>query len=171
MSKYLITGVAGTGKTSLINELTIRGFIAYSTDELPNVTQLEDLQTHEFVKKTGAPIDFSKYGWNWLEKGLKELLNSSDTVFIGASVSNLHDYCKLFDKIFVLSLDEITLRERLANRLKDDNYGKHPDDLARILRVADEEKNKLIEHDNAIVVDASQPLDAVVDEILRQVNK
>lgn len=169
MPKYLVTGVAGAGKTAVINELASKGFTAYSTDELPEVTQLEDLQTGEFIKKSDTPIDFSKYGWNWQKHGLNKLLSNSDTVFIAASVSNMHEFCQLFDKIFVLTLDESTLRKRLAARFKDDNYGKHPEDLARIIDVLESEKRRLIEHDDAIIVDAAQPLEQVVDKILADV--
>lgn len=166
MGKYLITGVAGTGKTTIVDELAKRGYTAYSTDEIPEATQLEDLRTGEFIQKSGQPIDFSRYGWNWQEEGLKKLLASADDVFIGASVSNLHTFCGLFDKIFVLTLQEDILRQRLATRSKDDDYGKHPDDLARVLEVMETEKARLIEHDDAIILDASQPLESVIDEIL-----
>lgn len=168
--KYLVTGVAGTGKTAVIEELAKRGFSAYSTDEIPEATQLQNLRTGEFIQKTGAPIDFSKYGWNWQEAGLKKLLASDDTVFIAASVSNQPKFHHLFDKVFVLSVDETTLRHRLATRTKDDNYGKNPEDLARVLSI-----HKTVERDHisagAIAIDATKPLDKVVNEILAHINE
>jgi len=167
--KYLITGVAGTGKTAVTDELARRGWRAYSTDEMPEVTQLEDLRTGEFMVKDGRPIDFKKYGWNWQEAGLTKLLARAEKVFIGASVSNLHDFCHLFESIFVLSLDEATLKDRLSSRDKDDDYGKHPDDLARIFQVMETEKRRLVAHDHAILLDASQPLGRLVDELLARV--
>lgn len=169
MGKYLITGVAGTGKTAVIEQLAKRGYTAYSTDEIPEATQLQDLTTGQFIKKIGAPIDFSKYGWNWQADGLKSLLSSDDTVFIGASVSNQEKFHHLFDKIFVLSVDEATLRNRLATRIKDDNYGKNPKDLARVLYLHKKLEHRLIDEAGGVAIDGTQPVEKVESEILSHI--
>ena len=59
MGKYLITGVAGSGKSSVIDELRNRGFAAYDTDDLPDVTRLQDKETGEwYVMEINAAPQF-----------------------------------------------------------------------------------------------------------------
>src|SRR6478609_3234696 len=102
MGKYLITGAAGSGKSTTIGALQDRGFSAYDTDDLPEVTRLQERATGRFVDWPKGPADFSKNAWNWQEKGLKKLLASDETVFVGASVANQQEFYPLFDTIFAL---------------------------------------------------------------------
>lgn len=166
--KYLITGIAGTGKTSVVGELVQRGFKAYSTDEMPHVTCFEDrisgARFAKLEKEEGRPRDFSKYAWNWQAEGLQELLASSQTVFIGASVMNQYDFIDSFNKLFVLRIDEATLHHRLAARTNNE-YGKHPDELMRILSLHEVRERAALEH-GAIPIQSAQPLDKVADDIL-----
>ncbi len=80
---------------------------------------------------------------------------------------NQHDFRHYFQKVFTLRIDDETLKERLMNRTNND-YGKHPEELARQL-----EWNKKVVEDSGyrqnILIDATQPLDKVVDNILRHV--
>jgi predicted ATPase len=61
MGNYLITGEAGSGKTAAIGELQRRGYTAYNTDELPDVTRLVDIQSGKLVEE-------------WPEKPLEAIL-------------------------------------------------------------------------------------------------
>lgn len=164
MGKYFITGAAGSGKSTTIQALQERGFSAYDTDDLPEVTRLQDRQTGEFVDWPAGPADFSKNAWNWQADGLKKLLASDKTVFVGASVANQQQFYGLFDKIFALVIDSESLRHRLLTRTNND-AGKHPEDLRYFLKTHARVERDLL-HAGAIAIDSTQPLQTVVDEIL-----
>ena len=85
-------------------------------------------------------------------------------VFLSGSVDNELDVWDLFTAVVCLVVDEATLRRRLVAR--PDHYGKALDELANIL-----EWNRTCEANyrrfGASIVDASRPLDAVVEDVLR----
>lgn len=165
MGAYLITNTAGSGKSAVIKELEQRGFAAYDTDDLPDVTRLEDRATGRPVEWPEPPVNWDIYAWNWQAAGLKKLLASGEDVFIGGIVSNKDDFYHLFDQIFVLTINVETLRQRLLTRTSND-FGKHPGDLARILSHHPERQRKLLTIPKAVAVDAAQPLEKVADDII-----
>jgi hypothetical protein len=71
----------------------------------------------------------------------------------------------LFEAIFVLVVDKGTLRHRLLSRTEND-YGKHPDELAGILSYHPMLERELLSAPGAVAIDATKPLDAVVNEII-----
>jgi len=71
----------------------------------------------------------------------------------------------VFDKVFVLDVDIDTLNERLDNR-PDDDWGKSKSERELILRL---HATKEVIPNSGIIIDATQPLVSVVDEILRHV--
>lgn len=113
MSKYLITGRQGSGKTTLIKHLQKLGYTAYNTDDLPDVTKLQDRETTEIIEWPEGKVDWSKYAWNWQKPKIEKLLTSDEVVFIGAVVSNQLDFYSMFDKVFVITVSSDTLRARL----------------------------------------------------------
>ena len=102
--KVFITGTSGVGKTTLIDELARRSYVAFNTDDIPGATRLEIKATGQAVEWPTGYVDWQKYAWNWQDAKLKELLSSADLVFIGAIVGNWTVYASLFDKIFVFLL-------------------------------------------------------------------
>ena len=113
--KCLVTGQAGSGKSTVAAELVRRGFVAYDTDSMPEVTGFDSLETGEPVgwDAINHPIDFRRVAWNWRLDKLQELLASADDVFVCAITSNTVELSHLFDKVFVLVPDRETLARRL----------------------------------------------------------
>jgi len=169
--KYLVTGQAGSGKSSIAAELRRRGFVAYDTDSMPDVTGFDYADTGVPVPPNSGeishPIDFRRFSWNWRVERLSELLAGAEDVFVCAITSNTIELRDLFDLVFVLHLDEATLARRLRERT-DNDYGKDPREAAGVLRhntvIADEWRAR-----GAIVIDAMQPIEAVVDDIVSAV--
>lgn len=95
---------------------------------------------------------------------VETLHDQGERVFLSGSVDNELDVWDLFTAVVCLVIDDATLRRRLAAR--PDHYGKAPDELANIL-----EWNRTCEANyrrfGASIVDASRPLDAVVEDVLR----
>ena len=123
MKRVLLTGMSGTGKSTLIAELDARGHKAVDTDYG---------DWHELVDVAGAR------DWVWREDRIGQLLSTedADVLFVSGTSSNQGKFYPQFDHVVLLRAPIPVLLERLATRTTNP-YGKHPDELARILPVED----------------------------------
>jgi broad-specificity NMP kinase len=167
MGKYLITGSPGAGKSTVAKALKQRGFVGYDSESMPGITRLEVAATGKPSKWPLSPVDWKKYAFNWQEKGLRRLLDSSPEVFVAASVSNQEKFYHLFDRIFVLTVDQTTLKHRLLTRRK--LFGKRPDELAGIINHHTEREAGFLAQPQSVAINASQSLEKVVDDIIAYV--
>ncbi len=161
MRNYLIEGLSGTGKTSVCDELQRRGYHAIHGDrELAYVGDPE----------TGEPMDVSAHEHHiWRVDKVKALVADHDvpaTFFCGGS-RNLSKFIDLFDGVFVLQVDLDTLNRRLDERPDDEWVGGKPVERARIVRWH-QTKDDLPK--NHILINATAPIEHVVDEILRRLD-
>lgn len=169
MPAYLITGYPATGKSSVAQELARRGYTAYDTDNMPGVSH--------HIHKDGTPVDLSKghiedkseLDWVWDKVQLTKLLRSATDVFICAITSRQHEFYDQFDKIFVLMIDEDTLKHRLVTRTTND-FGKHPNEMAMLINGREGFAQQMIK-EGAIPIDAVQTLSKVVDDIFRELTR
>ncbi|MDB5185443.1 MAG: hypothetical protein JWN38_1251 [Candidatus Saccharibacteria bacterium] len=163
--KTLITGWAGTGKTSICRELRERGYNAFDGDKIPGLAAWRDIQTHQPVAvDTTRAIDFQTVDWIWDPVVLEELLATDDDLYLCGSARDVLSFSKYFGRTIVLSLDPALQTHRILTRTNN-NYGKHPDDLAVTLRgqaILEAEAQTI----GAILIDASQPLTAIVDQVI-----
>jgi gluconate kinase len=158
---YLVEGVSGTGKTSVCHELRRRGYVAINGDrEL----------AYQGVPMTGAKTeDFGSEAEDrhahhiWDVEKVRRLSADQEheaTFFCGGS-RNINKFIDIFDSVFVLDVDSVTLNERLDNR-PDDDWGRHKRERELILRLHATKEDTPC----GITIDATQPLASVVDEIL-----
>jgi broad-specificity NMP kinase len=161
---YLIEGVSGTGKTSVCHELRRRGYAALNSDR--DLRQNTNPTTGDPLIPYSSPeIRHANNLWD-VEKVRRLAANQDDevTFFCGGS-RNFNEFIDLFDKVFVLDVDVDTLNARLDNRA-DDDWGKSKGERELILRL---HATKEDIPSSGIVIDATQPLVSVVDEILSHV--
>ena len=155
---FLIEGVSGTGKTSVCNELQRRGYHAIHGDrEL----------AYQGDPETGTPTDGAAHEHHiWRVAQVKALAANQDeavTFFCGGS-RNFSKFIDLFDGVFVLEVDLDTLIRRLEERPEDEWGGKKAErELIARLHHTKEDIPK-----SGIIIDATAPLEHVVDEIIRQ---
>ncbi|MDQ1695336.1 MAG: hypothetical protein QOJ03_689 [Frankiaceae bacterium] len=156
-SNFLIEGVSCTGKTTVCRELQRRGYRAINGD-----TEL----AYQGDPETGAPIGGHAHEHHlWRVDLVKALVDDGDeptTFFCGGS-RNFSAFIHLFDAVFVLTVDEHTLLDRLAQRSPDE-FGSRPAERELILRLHRTREDT----PDGIPVDATQPAARVVDEIVRQ---
>jgi len=119
-----VTGIAGSGKSAICDELNKFGYKAYDIENMEGLFTMVD-------KKTGKPFkDYDddnlelvkRADWICDKKKLQKLIRKSSKgiVFYCGVASNLDDLLPLFDKIFLLKVSQKILRERLSTRTSND---------------------------------------------------
>ena len=156
-NNYLISGLPGTGKTSICEALNLQGYTAIDADK-----------TFSFRgdPETGLPTpDPNQLTWLWDKIKIELVLNdqTNDKIFICGSATNRDKFLDRFVQVFILRVDNNTLKHRLQNRTNN-NFGKDPTILKR-----------QITHNNGVVsyaqkmgfvlIDATKPIDDVINEI------
>ena len=151
MKRVLITGMSGTGKSSVIRELAARGYKALDTDWNPD--------WEEPHSASDGP------GWLWREDRIDRLLSEEDAgaLFIGACVENQGKFYKRFDHIVVLTASPELTVERLAKR-SSTAYGKRPEEVREVLHFK-KTVEPLLLRSASLRIDTSKPLADVVAEV------
>ena len=159
MRNYLIEGVSGSGKTPVCDELERRGYHSVHGDRV---------LAYQGDPKTGRPLPgFSHENHIWDIKILKSLVSDktyTNSFFCGGS-RNFNDFVRLFDLVFVLEVNQSTLIRRLNVRSTDEWGGRKSErELILRLHATKEDLPK-----DGIKIDASAPINKVVDEILKKI--
>lgn len=150
MRRVLITGMSGTGKSSLIASLAALGYKAVDTDDGWCEPQPDGRQ-------------------RWREDAIQALLatEDADVLFVAGCEENQVKFHSRFDHIVLLSAPADVLTGRLATRTNNP-FGKSPEEFRRFLADLREAEPRL----RAIAdceIDTSGPLPEVVRAVLRAV--
>jgi dephospho-CoA kinase len=149
LRRILVTGMSGTGKSTMLAELAKQGFQVVETDDAP---------WSEWSEADG--------GYVWREDLVEELLSRDDdgTLYVSGTVSNQGAFYPRFDAVVLLSAPVDVLLRRLDARTTND-YGKTAEERALILsHVAEIEP--LLRATCTHEIDATQPLDDVVAQLV-----
>lgn len=148
--RLLLTGMSGTGKSSLIQRLAALGYRAVDFDEPGWSEYAQDGE------------------WVWREERVQELLSSlkeDEVLFVSGCAINQGKFYPQFDAVILLSAPAEVIVERLRTRTNNP-YGKHPDELAATLdNLATIEPLLRKGADHEIVT--TSPLDEVVAEVVK----
>jgi shikimate kinase len=162
VKRILITGMSGTGKSSVIAELARRGFKAVDTD-YGGLSELVSVPDDEL---TG--LDPGQ-DWVWRADRIQELLSTEDTdlLFLSGTSPNQGRFYPQFDHIILLTAPVDLIVERLATRATNP-YGKRPEEVERVRQLI-ETVEPLLRKRATHVIETSIPLEDVVAEVLRAV--
>lgn len=151
MTRILVTGMSGTGKSSVLQELARRGHRTVDTDS--------DEWCEWVMDGRGEP------DWVWREDRLSELLagHTDGTLFVAGCKSNQGRFSPRFDAVALLSAPAAVLLERIAARTSNP-YGKSPQERARVLEHLDTVE-PLLRATATAELDATQPLTVVADRL------
>lgn len=173
MKHFLITGIAGTGKSAIGSELKRCGYTVVETDRVP---ENSTVFRHRYDKRTGNKSDYSRgSGWDELQHVewkidadfLRSELSdrSNDIRFVCGYANNWSELADVFDGIFLLEVSPETVRHRLLNRTSGDWGKKYPEELRHALETADT-YNESIKRLGATVLDAEKPVSVLVNQIV-----
>lgn len=147
MAKVLITGMSGTGKSTILEMLGARGHRTVDTDT--------DRWSHWVTLPDGSS------DWIWREQAIADLL--AGHLFVAGCKSNQGRFYPQFDHIVLLSTPTDVLLARIAARTNNP-YGKRPQERAAILEYLAVVEPQL-RATATIEIDASAPIDKVVEQI------
>jgi len=148
VKRVLLTGMSGTGKSSVIQALAAQGYKAVDADDgwcepLPGGRQ------------------------RWREDAIGRLLDTEDAgvLFIAGCEENQVRFHPRFDLIVLLSAPAEILAGRLASRTGNP-FGKSAGELERVLddlRLVEPRLREIADHE----IETTRPLGEVVAEVLR----
>ena len=170
MSKIYITGVSGTGKSTLAAELINRGVAAFDMDAVDDLCDWRHKKTREpgtYEYGIGAEwLDEHEYVCD--QKKLEQLINApKGNVAVLGVVSNQDELLPLFDKVFLLCCKEETFLHRLDTRDGDNQFAKDKSEQEHILSWYKGFEKKMLEQ-GAIPISTEDPIDKVADKIMAE---
>lgn len=120
MTKILITGMSGTGKSSVVEELVRRGVHAIDTD------------TDEWSEWRRDPTN-GGHDWVWREEKIRALLADSghQSIVISGCKTNQGKFYSLLDRVVLLTAPLDVLLYRVMHRTNH-VYGKSSFDMIRL---------------------------------------
>jgi len=147
--KVLVTGMSGTGKSTVLAELERRGFPVIETD-VPPWSQWSD----------------EDGGYVWREDLIEELLagEHETTLYVSGTVSNQGRFYSRFDAVVLLSAPADVLLSRIESRTTNE-FGKSREERERILSDL-AETEPLLRATATHEIDARQPIGDVVAELV-----
>jgi dephospho-CoA kinase len=170
MKRVLLTGMSGTGKSTLIRALATRGYraIDLDTDEWSHWVAADD-EADPFEPLAAPDSVWRQQDWVWREGRVDSLLSSKNTgpLFVSGTASNQGKFHRRFDHIVLLSAPPDVLVERLRTRTTN-TYGKDPDELARVLHHK-ETVEPLLRRAASMEIDTTVPIEHILETLLRLV--
>lgn len=161
MTRVLITGMSGTGKSSVIEHLAALGYRAIDADT-PEWSEWAPMPVPGAFPGVAPELD-----WIWRECDMRRLLDEIDPepLFVSGCAPNqgkLHDR---FDCIVLLSAPVDELLRRFATRTTN-QFGKTVDERRKILNDLREIEPLLRAAADIEIDTAATPLDDVVSRLI-----
>ncbi len=153
MTAVLVTGMSGTGKSSVLAELARRGHRVVDTDDGDWLDEV--------------PLAAGGTERLWREKAIEALLDehADGTLFLSGCVANQGTFYPRFDAVVLLSAPADVILERIATR-ETNRFGRAEHERAAILRdLGDVEP--LLRDGATVELDTRAPLGEIADALER----
>lgn len=168
--RYLVTGVAGSGKTTLEKVFRDKGYVTADIDD--GFAEWRHRDSDELLDYTP-----DQPGWHdvaeWTVKAdkLQRFFDnhSDEIVLVFGSFARQHQVVGIFDKIILLEYPNIeTAKDRIFSR--QDGYGKHPGELARIIGYVGIYQD-IMKSAGAVIIDCTLPIEqsiCIIEDMIRE---
>lgn len=143
MTRVLVTGMSGVGKSTLLQEMSRRGYFVVDTDY------------DGWTLSNGA----------WDEPRMAALLAECAEVVVSGTVDNQGRFYDRFDQVVLLSAPLSVLLDRVASR-SNNSYGKTAAQQAEIERYL-EEVEPLLRGGATVELDGRRPIEELADSVER----
>lgn len=152
MPKVLVTGMSGTGKSTVVIELAKRGHSVVDTDY--------DGRCEHVTSPDGSCSELL-----WREDRMSALLaeDGAGPLIVSGCTPNQGKFYDRFDAVVLLSLPVDVLLERIASRATNP-FGKDPAERERILLDLDRVE-PLLRATATVEIDTTRPLHEVADAV------
>jgi adenylate kinase family enzyme len=141
MARILVTGMSGTGKSTLLTELARRGYQTVDTDY----------------------GDWERPRGRWDESRMAALLEGQPDLIVSGTVENQGSFYDRFEHVVLLSAPTEILIERVSTRMNNP-YGRAPEEQAEI-RSYVIEVEPLLRAGASAELDGRQPVTDLADVI------
>jgi broad-specificity NMP kinase len=125
----LITGIAGSGKSTICKELIKMGYDAYDIEDIEGMFAMYRKGTKEIFSDfdNADPEKIKNSEWLCDITKLKELIakQQDELAFYCGVASNMDDLFPLFNKVMLLKVDGESIYKRLLPREGTENMGIH----------------------------------------------
>lgn len=168
----LVTGVAGTGKTTLSKELKKRDYACI--DDATNGEDLGawfDLEGNRLADDVHIQDNFSwdNVTWDWDIERLEAFLFNNDTAIVTGYKSDLETLIETyFDGILLLNATADIINRRLSKRPF--GYGYKQDERQKVLNDLEDLPEKL-KYFDPVVINADLPVKKIADTVTEFVNE
>ncbi|HET9904659.1 MAG TPA: AAA family ATPase [Xanthobacteraceae bacterium] len=158
--RVLITGMSGTGKSAVTEELAARGHRAVDLDTSEWSAWIDIDSTDTLTPRKGKD-------WIWQEDKVRALLAGHDkgTLFVSGCAQNMVRLFPLIDMIVLLSAPAATIMKRLESRASD-GYG-NTEEERRKVRELIAVVEPLLRRSADYEIATTGPVGETADEILR----
>ena|SRR3989338_7820004 len=170
MKRFYITGVSGVGKSSMAEQLKEKGISTIDIDGVEGLCRWVHKKTKEISHwhpGTGGEF-FESHQYICDKEKLAALMNEhKDIVVVVGLADNQSEFLGLFDKVFLFHCDEEVFLERIKNRINND-FGKHDSEKEMILSWYKDYQKEMLGR-GAVPINTTEPLDMVVEKVLKQI--
>jgi len=165
---YIVTGISGSGKTTVARHLIQAGEVAFDSKLNSNLYQFVD-----GAGQAAKSVDIhneawrKQYKWSLNEARLGELLEQNQAasrVFL-CGRANIFQYWDKAQAVFLLKVNALTLHQRLNNASRDNLFAKDAETQNKLLNELDLVQAKIAQK-GAIIIDANISIEEVVNQII-----
>ena len=163
----LVTGVSGTGKSTVYVELKKRGVEAIGIDENTELSYWVNKKTKEVVawEKDFTDEFISNHDWVCNVPVLSDLVEKAKkTVVVCGSSDNIVECMGLFEMTLLLKCSPETFTSRIKSRV-DNDYGQDESTKKALLGYYKKYNQDCLDA-GAVIIDAEQSIDEVVNKVL-----